>query len=178
MTKLTKAQRAKFSKEKKNYNARVKYQVEKWQKKYPGMDAEAIMRTGIVPWKMTKKLTDIKTKGEYDALMKIMRQSKTKKHANMVKKETRETLKDVLDYAYFPSPQERAEMFKIIDQMTSDELMDFRLSNPQLVKNYFVTYDIEYNGADLEMPEDRQAGLDKVMEALRKYKKDKKKARK
>lgn len=174
MFKLTKAQRAKFSREKKNYNARVKYQVDKWTSKFPKMDAEDVMRTGIVPWKMTKRVTEIKNKAEYDALMKLMRQSKTKKHARLVSKETRETLKDVLDYAYFPSPEERAEMFSIIDKMTPDEIMEFRLGNPELVKNYFITYDIEYNGADLEMPEDRQTGLNKVMDALRVYKKGKK----
>ena len=138
---ITKKQAEEFSRVKKNYNARIGYGVRKWNKMLAEPASyEVLSRTQVVPVKMYKKASEITTKKEYTALMKIMRQDKTKKYKAKRSSDIRDTMVYVIENAYFPTPEELARLKKLVARMTDEDIIRFRLENKDLVGDYFEAY--------------------------------------
>ena len=163
---ITKKQAEEFSRVKKNYNARIGYSVRKWNKKLAEPASYAVLsRTQVVPVKMYKKASEITTKKEYTALMKIMRQDKTKKYKAKRSSDIRDTMVYVIENAYFPTPEELARLKKLVARMTDEDIIRFRLENKDLVADYFEAYkktiDDSWGSAG---DESRMSGLLAVLE--------------
>lgn len=138
---ITKKQAEEFSRVKKNYNARIGYSVRKWNKILAEPASyEVLSRTQVVPVKMYKKASEITTKKEYTALMKIMKQDKTKKYKAKRSSDIRDTMVYVIENAYFPTPEELARLKKLVARMTDEDIIRFRLENKDLVGDYFEAY--------------------------------------
>lgn len=138
---ITKKQAEEFSRVKKNYNARIAYSVRKWNKKLAEPASyQVLSRTQVVPVKMYKKASEITTKKEYTALMKIMKQDKTKKYKAKRSSDIRDTMVYVIENAYFPTPEELARLKKLVARMTDEDIIRFRLENKDLVADYFEAY--------------------------------------
>ena len=165
---LTKKQSENFKRAKKNYNARVRYAVNKWRNK-TGLDLsyEVLARTQVVPIKMHKNVSDIKNASEYQNLMKIMKQDKTKKYKKQRGRDIRDNLVYVIENAYYPSPEQDAEMKRLIGKMSDEDIINFRLINKNMVADYFEAYKANMYGGGIADADKYTDDMEAVMQALR-----------
>ena len=177
---LTKKEAEDFQVAKRKYNDRVRKNETRAALEF-STDRETIRRTGYYGVPVYKKLTEVGTKREYDALMKLMTrpQDKTLRRIERIQHdaEFKQTLLMVLDQSYGPSADDFAEMREIIQGMTGREIVEFRLNNPDLVRDWFWRYKHrEGKLAKGEAPPDDSAEVrdimtEQLLEALRVYKK-------
>lgn len=166
---LTKKQAESFQTLKRRYNDRIRKAETRAAERY-GVTRMQVRQTGVYGIPVGKRLTDIRNKREYDYLMKMMRGSSTKKYRAQVSHELRDTLFDVLRYAYMPGPEGENFLRSVVFKMTDAEIMEFRFSNPYLVKDFFELYkaNLYEGGADLG---DMKEGWEKLRTALEPYRK-------
>ena len=165
---LTKKQSENFKRAKKNYNARVSYAVNKWRNK-TGLDLsyETLARTQVIPIKMHKKASDIKNASEYQNLMKIMKQDKTKKYRKERGRAIRNNLVYVIENAYYPSPEQDAEIKRLIGKMSDEDIIKFRLTNTTMVTDYFEAYKSNMYGGGIADADKYTDDMEAVMQSLR-----------
>lgn len=168
---LTRKQAIAFDKARRNFNRRIDYKVSKWQKIYPDATMEELARLGVVPWKYSKTLSDLEDKGQYQYLMKLFRSTKTKKYKAQFRKDMRERLKDVIAQAYFPSPEQMADIERIIDGMTEDELIRFNYDNAGMIGDLYDAYVENKEDDGLIDADQYEERLEDLMEALAPYRK-------
>lgn len=137
---LSKEQAERYQRNRRNYNQRI-YRAESKLAKRLGTTRTSIRRTGYTGIPNAISLTEIKSKAQYEALLKLMRTQKTKKFKRETQAKFKSTLFDILDSAFAPPPDLRMWIRDTIRGMTPEEIIEFRIDNKNLVRDFFYTYD-------------------------------------
>lgn len=146
---LTENQAYQYQRELANRRARDRAKLAEYRKYDPDIQLIDLARMHAIPNITYPKLKDIRSKADYDILMKDLRRDKSTQYKAANIADTRSTLAYVLYNAYHPSPALYARWEQMIGKMTPSQVYAFRVANPEFIRNMFAAY-LEFKAASLK----------------------------
>lgn len=128
-----------FNRMRHTYNSRVYRFESKYASKF-GVNREDIRKTGWSPVPLSRTASQLKSRAQYEALSDYLTEQLSKKPAEVLNSHMKGTFFDVIDAAYIPAPEDREWLQEQIDEMTPEEIVQFRMENPGITADFFEQY--------------------------------------
>lgn len=166
---LSKKEADEYIKLRKNYNAYLARDARKWLKKY-GMEGkitrEDLERAGIIGYRITTRLEDLKDRKAFLGARKLMRNRHTKAGKTFRLDQMRMRLYTIVTEAYGASDDEKEILSALIQNMGEEELADFYFNHKGLNNDMFLKY---RRNKEMGIIEGDQASINEVMGILLAY---------
>lgn len=166
---LSRKEAEEYDEMRKAYNRSIQRQVRRYQKEYgEDVDLDKLSRTGVIPYKVKKNLTDLEDRREYVTLKRMMKRYRTKEYKAGKLKDMRKRLKRVVAEGYQPGDDLRRAINRIIDKTSVDDIVDFYFRSKDVVGDVFDAYkeNMTEGALDTDAFADR---LEELLESLEPY---------
>lgn len=131
---------AKLKKAVENRNRRVRYTVKKLTGEWSEANYLKLVRGQYVPPAVRVDFSKIRSVKDYNALMRMLEADKTQEWKDVRLNSMRSWMKNSIKRSIWIDEEDDPELFEKISKMSEKEILQYRLSNPGLIKEIFEYY--------------------------------------